>query len=129
MIQYSLQLSKEVKIILTFILFIVHQRLRQASMAASLETPSAAEKTAQSSLLNIKSNQNLILDLNCAKCDGFLQPLVECLQYSPLVIKLTKSKIIHMVHLSKAYSNASYQKGEEQITLEIANLKTHISKS
>lgn len=73
--------------------------------------------------------QNLILDLDPAKYDVFLQPLVECLWYSPLVIALMKSEIVLVVHLSKAYSTASYQKGEEMITFEIFNKKTQITKS
>ena len=98
-------------------------------MAASPETTSVAEKLAQSSILNLKANQNLILDLDPTKYDGFLQPIVECLCYSPLVIALTKSEIVPMVHLSKAYSTSSYQKGEEMITFEIFNKKINITKS
>lgn len=98
-------------------------------MATSSETPSVAEQMAQSSILNLMANQNLILDLNPAKYDRFLQPIVECLRYSPLVIALTKSEIVPLVHLSKVYSTASYQKGEELIPFEIYNKKTHITKS
>ena len=67
-------------------------------MAASLETPLIIEQMAQSSILNLKVNQNLILDLHPAKYDGFLQPIVKCLRYSPLVITLTKSEIVPLVH-------------------------------
>lgn len=84
---------------------------------------------AQSSILNLKANQNMILDLEPAKYDGFLQPITECLRYSPLFIALTKSGIVPLVHLSKSYSTASYQKGEELITFEIFNHKSQITKS
>lgn len=71
----------------------------------------------------------MILDLYPTKYDGFLQPIVECLRYSPLVITLTMYEIIPMVLMSKAYSTASYQKEEQRITFEIFNKKTDITKS
>lgn len=71
----------------------------------------------------------MILDLYPTKYDGFLQPIVECLRYSPLVITLTMYEIIPMVLLSKAYSTARYQKEEQRITFEVFNMKTNITKS
>lgn len=103
--------------------------LLQASMAASSEKPSATEQMAQSSILHLQANQNMILNLYPTKYDGFLQLIVECLRYSLLVIALTKSKIVSMVNLSKAYSTASYTKGDEFIIFEIFNQKTQITNS
>lgn len=84
---------------------------------------------AQSTLLNIKAKQNLILDLEPSKYDAFIQPLIKFMRYSPMVITLTKFENVPLVHLSKAYSIASYLKEEEKITFEIGNQKNHISKS
>ena len=98
-------------------------------MVASSKTLYVAETMDQSSILNIKANQNVVLDLNLTKYEEFLQLIVECLRYSPFIIALAKSEIVPMVHLSKAYSTASYQKGEELITFESHNQKTHITKS
>ncbi|CAI9299229.1 unnamed protein product [Lactuca saligna] len=97
-------------------------------MATSSETPLSKNKWHNHPFSTSRQNQNLILDLNPAKYDGFLQPLIECLRYSPLFIALKKSKIIPLVHLSIAYSTASYQEGEEMITYKIFKMKTHISK-
>ena len=97
-------------------------------MAASSETPSVTEQMAHSTLLNIKANQNLILELEPSKYDAFLQLLIECPRYSPLVIALMKTKNVPLVHLSKAYSTASYLKEVEKITFEIGNHKpTYLS--
>lgn len=98
-------------------------------MAASSETPSLAENVAQSSLLTLKANQNLILDLDLTKYDGFLQSIVEYLSYSPFVIALNKSESVPLMHLFKSFSTGSYQKGEELVTFEIRDHKTHITKS
>ena len=98
-------------------------------MAASSKTPYVVEQMAHSTLLNIKANQNLILDLDPTKYDAFIQPLIECLRYSPLLISLTKTENVPLVHLSKAYSTASYQQREEMITFEVDKTKTHITKS
>ncbi|CAI9259388.1 unnamed protein product [Lactuca saligna] len=81
---------------------------------------------AHSSILNIKENQNMILDLDPAKYDRFLQLIVECLRYLPLVIALTKLEIVPLVHLSKSYSTTSHQKGNGFIAFEIFNKKTQI---
>ncbi|CAI9276736.1 unnamed protein product [Lactuca saligna] len=61
--------------------------------------------------------------------DPFLQPLIECLHYSPFAIALTKIENVPLVHLSKAYSTASYQQVEEMIKFEIDTKKTQITKS
>lgn len=98
-------------------------------MVGSLENRSVQEQSVQSLILNIKANQNMILDLHRAKYDGFLQLIVECLRYSPLIIALTKSEIVPIVHLSKAYSTACYQKEEQRIMFEVFNSKNHITKS
>lgn len=98
-------------------------------MPGSSETPSVNEHTGQSLLLNIKQNQNLVLDLDPLKNDNYMLPIVECLKYSPLVKALTTSEIVSMSLLSKAYSTACYIKKEQWITFEVHIQKTSISKS
>ncbi|CAH1440083.1 unnamed protein product [Lactuca virosa] len=51
-----------------------------ASMDAS---SSVDEQMAQSTILGIMANQNLILNLHLSKYNAFLQPLIECMRYSP----------------------------------------------
>lgn len=87
-----------------------------------------AEQMDQSTLLNIKANQNLILDLYSSKYAVSLQPMIECLRLSPLATTLTMAKNVPLVHLSKAFSIATYQEGEAVITFEIDTQKTSISK-
>lgn len=88
-----------------------------------------AEQMDQSTLLNIKANQNLILDLYSSKYAVSLQPMIECLRLSPLATTLTMAKNVPLVHLSKAFLIATYQEGEAVITFEIDTQKTSISKS
>ncbi|KAL7603927.1 uncharacterized mitochondrial protein AtMg00810-like [Lactuca sativa] len=107
----------------------VHHILQQASMVVSLKTPSVQDQSAQTSLLAIKPNKNLILDLDRLKYDSFLLPIVECLKYSPLVKALTTSEIVSMSILSKAYSSSCYIKEEQRITFEVHNIKTSITNS
>lgn len=84
---------------------------------------------AKSTLLNIKPNQNLILDLDSSKYVVSLQPLIECLRLSPLAPTLTMAENVRLVHLSKAFSTASYQEGEVVIMFDIGTQKTSIAKS
>ncbi|CAH1443949.1 unnamed protein product [Lactuca virosa] len=98
-------------------------------MAGSSETPSAADKTASLGLLGIKAIQNLILDIDPSKCDAFLQPLIECLRYSPLATALSKTENFPLALLSKAYSSDRYQESSATITFELGNLQTTITKS
>lgn len=70
-----------------------------------------------------------MIDLDLCKYDNFMLPIVECLQYSPLTIALTKMENVPISLLSKAYSSASFIKEEQRIVFEIHNRKTSISKS
>lgn len=85
------------------------------------------EQSGQFSFLNIKRNQNLILDLNPFKYDIFLLPVIECLKYSTPVKALTTMENVPMSLLSKAYSSACYIKEEQRITFEIHKKKNSIS--
>ena len=87
----------------------------QASTMA--ESSSIQEHTAQSSLIMIKPNQNLIIDFIPFKYDSFMLQIVECLKYSPLVHALSKVECVPMSVLSQVYSSANYIKVEECITL------------
>ena len=96
-------------------------------MAGSSETPSVHE--VKSSLLFIKLNQNLVIDLASCKYDSYMLPIVECVKHYPLTVTLTMMENIPVSLLSKAYSSASFIKEEQKITFEIQNCKTSISKS
>lgn len=100
-----------------------------ATTTTSSETPSVAEQMAKSTLLNIKPNQNLILDLDSSKYVVSLQPLIECLRLSPLAPTLTMAENVRLVHLSKAFSTVGYQEGEVIIMFDIGTQKTSIAKS
>ena len=56
-------------------------------------------------------------------------PIVECLNYSHLVIGLTKVECVPMSLMSKAYSTAGYVKEEERISFEVFDKKTLITKA
>lgn len=98
-------------------------------MANSTETLFLAEQTTSSVMLNIKPNQNLILDLDSPKYTYSLKSMIECLHYSPLVQALTMAENVPMVRLSKAFSTATYQHCEAMITLEVGSHKSLISKA
>lgn len=98
-------------------------------MAGASETLLVQDQTAKSSLIAIKKNQNLVIDLEPCKYDRYLLLIVECLKYSPLTVALTEMENVPMSHLSKSYSFGTFLKVEERITLEILNHKTSISKS
>lgn len=93
------------------------------------DSSSVQEQSAHTSLLNIKQNQKLILDLASFKYNAYMLPIVECLKYSPLVHALTKVECVPMSLLSKAYSSASYVQTEERILFEIFEHKASISKA
>ncbi|CAI9266356.1 unnamed protein product [Lactuca saligna] len=99
------------------------------SLANSSKTPSITEQTASSVMLNIKPNQNLILDLDSSKYADSLKHMIECLRYSPLVQPLMMDENVPLVHLFKAFSIASYQHSEAMITFEVDSHKTSISKA
>ncbi|CAI9273803.1 unnamed protein product [Lactuca saligna] len=98
-------------------------------MAASSETPSVVEKNTSSVMLNIKPNQNLILDLSSSKYAEYIQPMIKCLCYSLLSQALIVAENVPLVNLSKAFSTTRYQQSEVVITFEIDSHKTYISKA
>ncbi|CAI9280418.1 unnamed protein product [Lactuca saligna] len=68
------------------------------------------KQMAQSILLGIKANQNLILDHDPSKYEAFLQLLINCLKYSPLATALSKTQNVLLALLSRAYSIARYER-------------------
>lgn len=94
-----------------------------ASMVASSETPSVAEQTASTVVLNIKPNQNLDLDLESSKYAEYLKPMIECLRYSPLAQALTMVESVLLIHLWKAFSTANYKHNEAMITFKVDSHK------
>ena len=98
-------------------------------VAESSETPSIAEQIGSTVMLNIKENQNLILDLNSSRYSDDLKLMIECQKYSHTAQALTMVKIVPLVHLSKAYSSAFYNQHEGVINFEIDSHKTSISKT
>ncbi|CAI9284802.1 unnamed protein product [Lactuca saligna] len=65
------------------------------------------DQTAHSTLLTVKPNQLMIVDIEPYKYEPYLRPIFECLKYSPLVHALTKMEDVPITLLSKAYSSAS----------------------
>lgn len=98
-------------------------------MAASTKTTSFVDQSTSVIMMNIKSGQNLILDLDASRYNEVLKPMIECLRYSLLVQALTMAGTILLVHLSKAFSSATYNQREGVIHFEVASNKTSISKS
>ena len=76
------------------------------------DSSSAHDQTATSSLLTIKPNQNLIIDLNPIYYEAYLLQMVECLKYSSLLIALTKVESVPMSLMSQVYSSATYDKSK-----------------
>ena len=72
------------------------------------ESSSVYETSARSTLLSIKANQNLLINLTPFAYDPYMLNVVECIKYSPLVIALTKVESIPMSFLSQVYSIATY---------------------
>ncbi|CAI9276819.1 unnamed protein product [Lactuca saligna] len=90
------------------------------SMATSSETPFSTDQSATSGLLEIKDNQNMILDLDLLKYDAFLQPLIEFLRHS--LLANTLSNYVHvppLVHLSKAFTTACYEESSATILFAV----------
>lgn len=98
-------------------------------MARSSETASFADESASVIMLNVKPNQNLILDLDSSRYIEALRPMIECLRFLPLAQALTISESVPLIHLSKAYSSANYSQYEGVIHFKVASHKTSISKS
>ncbi|CAH1450224.1 unnamed protein product [Lactuca virosa] len=89
---------------------------------------SVHDQIASSTLLLIKPNQNLIIELNPFLYDSYMLHVVECLKYSPLVIALTQVEAVPMSLLSQVYSTASYDKNKERIYFQIHSHKASMSK-
>lgn len=98
-------------------------------MVASSETLFVAEHSGSTVMLNIKANQNLILVLNSSRYSDELQPMIECMKYSPISQDLTMAESVPMVHFSQAFSSTFYNQNEGVITFELDSHKTFISKT
>ncbi|CAI9286149.1 unnamed protein product [Lactuca saligna] len=80
-------------------------------------------------MLNIKPNQNLIVDFHASCYNALINPLIECLRFSPLMKVMTMDEDVPLVHLSKAYLTSIYNKIDEIINFEVSSHKTSISKA
>ena len=81
------------------------------------DSSSIQDQTASSSLLSIKPNQNMIIELNPFLYDSYMLHVVDCLKYSPLVLALMQGEAVPMSLLSQVYSTATYDKNKERILL------------
>lgn len=97
-------------------------------MVGSNETTTFADHSTSEIMLNIKTGQNLILDLKASRYNEALKPMIKCLRYSLLAQSLTMEDNVPLVHLSKAYSYGTYSQQEGVIQFEVASHKTSISK-
>nr|KAJ0199947.1 hypothetical protein LSAT_V11C600320930 [Lactuca sativa] len=93
-----------------------------------VDSSSIHDTSIRQTLLTIKPQQNLIIDLAPFIYDPYMLYVVECLKYSPLVDALSEVEIVPMSCLSHLYSTAYYDKAAERIHFEIHNEKTSISK-
>lgn len=89
-------------------LFIFFSKL--STMAGSYENLSVQDQTVHSSILTIKQQQNLLIDLEPCKYEPFMLLIVECLKYSPLTIVVTEMENVPLSMISKAYTFANYIK-------------------
>nr|KAJ0216036.1 hypothetical protein LSAT_V11C300137380 [Lactuca sativa] len=69
-------------------------------MASSSETLSIQEHIGKCQLLSIKPHQNLIIDLDTCKYESHFLMIIKCLNYSPLIIALTKMERFRWLPLS-----------------------------
>ena len=99
--------------------------LLRSPMATS---SSVHDQTASLTLLSIKPNQNMIIELNPFLYDAYMLQVVECLKYSPLVLALTQVEAVPMSLLSQVYSTATYDKNKERIYFVIHDKKASVSK-
>ena len=107
------------KAILADSLLIVHLLLHQISTMA--ESSSIQEISARSTLLAIKPNQNLLIDLTPFLYDTYMYHVVECPKYSPLIKALSIVEVIPIACLSQLYATATYDKGADKIFFDILN--------
>lgn len=108
-------------------LSIVHLLLH-CSMASSGNV-SLANQSTSVIMLNVKSNQNLIIDLDASRYNALIIPLIEWLKFSPLMKALTMYEVVPLVYLSNAFSTTIYNKSKDVINFEISNNKTSILKA
>ncbi|CAI9274164.1 unnamed protein product [Lactuca saligna] len=80
-------------------------------------------------MLNVKSHQNLTLDLDSSQYTEALRLRIECMRFSPLAQALTVAECVPLVHLSKAYFATNYSQTDGVITFEVAPHKTSNSKA
>ena len=90
---------------------------------------SAHDQTATSSLLAIKPNQNMIIEMTPFLYDSYMLQVVECLKYSPMLLALTQVEAVPMSLLSQVYSSATYDKNKDRIYFTIHDKKSSISKA
>lgn len=90
---------------------------------------SAHDQTATSSLLAIKANQNMIIEMSPFLYNSYMLHVVECLKYSPLLLALTQVEAVPMSLLSQVYSSATYDKNKDRIYFTIHDKKSSISKA
>ncbi|CAI9281971.1 unnamed protein product [Lactuca saligna] len=96
-------------------------------MAYSSETLSIVEQIDSTAMLNIKANQNLVLDLNSSRYYDDLKPMIKYLKYSPITQYMIMAETVPMVHLSNAYSFAFYNQNEWVINFEIDSHKISVT--
>lgn len=80
-------------------------------------------------MLNLKPDQNLILDLDSTRYIETLRLMIKCLRLSPLAQAITMVEFVPQVDLSKAYSSATYIQADGLITFEVATNRTSINKA
>ena len=96
-------------------------------MVGSTKTTSFADESTSVIMLNVKPSLNLILNLDASRYNEALKPMIECPRYSPLAHALTMVDNVPFVHLSKAYSSATYN--QQKGVIHLLPTKTSISKS
>ncbi|CAI9303697.1 unnamed protein product [Lactuca saligna] len=96
---------------------------------ASYENVSFADQLASVIMLNIKHNQNCIVDLDASRYNALIMPLIEHLRFSPLMKAMRMHDNVSLVHLYKAYSTSIYIKTEEIINLEVSSYRNLITKA
>ncbi|KAI3780092.1 hypothetical protein L2E82_09979 [Cichorium intybus] len=74
-------------------------------------------------MLKIKSNQNMVINLDSSLYSEGIRPMIECLKHSRISQALTASAYVPIPHLSAAYSTASYNRQDESVTFELATVK------
>lgn len=98
-------------------------------MAGSSETVSFADLSTSMGMLNVKPGHNLIHDLTSSLYKYTLQPMIECLCFTPLSQALTTAESIPLIHISKELSTTSYVLADDVINFEVASRKTSSTKA